>query len=67
MSMYFNFIQILNFALTMVTSVVAQGNASYQDIFVTNIITVEMGLMKLIAVSSFMCMYVCVYVYEVIQ
>ena len=45
----------------MVTSVVAQANASYQDMFVTNIIIVGMDLMKLIAVSS--SMYACMYVY----
>ena len=53
----------------MVSSVVVQVNASYQDIFVTNIIIVGMGLMKLIAVSSFICvctyvsMYVCMYMW----
>ena len=46
--------QILEFALTMVTSIVALVNASDQEIFVTDITTVEMGLMKLTAVSRCM-------------
>ena len=47
----------------MVTSIVALVNASDQPIFVTDIITVEMGLMKLIAVSSsvYILTYACMY------
>ena len=48
----FIFMQTLRFALTMVTSAVELDTVSDQDIYVTDITTVEMGLMKLTVVSS---------------
>ena len=50
--------QTISLALTMVISAVEMDNASDQDIYVTDITTVEMDLMKLIAVRSTTYSYV---------
>ena len=59
--------QTLSFVLTMVNFVVVLVNASDQQLFVTDITTVEMDLMNLTAVSNYVCTYVYTYVYQVKQ